>query len=345
MAVDATHKAERRRLASFRACTVTLVITSFVALFAWTGTVFNTLLHGARPQTVREAVQAATRTAPDGRPYVVMTAGTSAYFPFIGNLRCSLLHATGDGRMLLAALDRQVRTLGENANFIPITIGKPIDATKVAMFGSVEFRSITRRKLDAVHAVLKQGVDVFFVDGDVHMCDNLDWVFKTVSDFGASAGNILAQRASVTAELINSGVYFARADDANVALFEQLRTYDAANDQVAFNALMCRSQTGGHVSYGEGEDHGKPSKCTWTHPKRNISSEASFLPESRFPLGCTTVSGVRVRDLPRNSLAQKCRSRELTLVHFSCWSSWNKKSEMQARDMWLWNERTGKCTF
>lgn len=339
MVVDATFKAQHRRAATFRTCAGALAVTVGVLALAWAATALRAAMQPeVYASMLRHAMLQASRTAPDGRPYVIVTAANAAYLPFVANMRCSLERATGDARLLVAALDAEAHIGVSDVGSTPVSIGGGVAHAGVAQFGSSSFREITARKLEVVRAVLALGVDVLFVDGDVHFCDRFPEVFEVASTTGAA---IVAQRADVTAEVINSGVYFARAGADTIALLDALREYDAANDQVAFNALMCRQAMGGLKVLDERwTSSSQPERCVWR--ARNVS--VVFLPVERYPLGCTTIEGMRLGRMRPDEVAQRCGDKRFALVHYSCWGGWNKKAQMRRRGMWNWDEDAHLCT-
>lgn len=260
-----------------------------------------------------------------------MTAANYGYRSFVANLKCSLQQA-GNAQLLVASLDDKMNQyaleIGASSVLIPEL---SVESAGVAAFGSKAFATVTKRKLAVVRAVLETGVDVLFTDGDIFWC-GLD-----LTEFFRRDVDLVAQRTKVggRVEYLNSGLYYVSSTDDTLKLFDTLMKLDRADDQKSFNEVLCARDGRFYDSIWKNQ----PKYCVW----REHNVTAAFLPEQRFPLGCTMLDGVKVSEIKADKVRSMCRNKELEIVHFSCWSSWRKSMEMKKRGMWLWNEQDKKC--
>ena len=292
---------------------------------------------------LEEAVKSAMRTTKDEKPYVVMTMANYPYRDFTANLHCSL-KATGDGRLLVVSLDEEMHAYAQklgmsSAHFASLHSGL---TGRLHRFGTPEFRVVTKRKLAAVRAVLATGVDVLFNDGDVAWCDNVPYEF---ADFATDQNvDIAAQRTKLGTDRINSGVYFVRHSARTIALFDEMlrrsEFVEKNDDQEMFNDIMCRKGTGGSEIWNGGGWR-EPEFCHWEHGNVKMG----FMPEERYPIGCTKVEGKKLQQWNVKEVRSLCRTDtpKFALIHFSCWSIGSKHRAMNKMGLWRWNPKKQKC--
>lgn len=298
---------------------------------------------------LREAALSVAKMARDGRPYVLMTAATFGYREFVSNLHCSvrkyaeLLVISLDESMHRYALDSGLNSVLFISSSRDVNGNRNMkdgekDKDEMAKFGSKQFQAVTYQKLHAVRSVLALGIDVIFSDGDIFWCRSpsrvLDYINDDAVDSEYGRADIVTQYTEVVSrERINSGLYFAKSTPNNLRLFDTLISMNEKDDQVAINRLLCKDRVV--------DSSGKVKACR--NNDDNVNITASFLPEKKFPLGCTKFNQIRMSGLPAKFADNQCKAGEINLLHFSCWGAWNKKAQMAKRGMWLWDEPSKSC--
>ncbi len=306
------------------------VLTSLLAVmfFVFTGRVYDMKVRPVSTVTLKNAAELVSYTVGNGvfiRRFVIATAATHAYTDFVRNLACSL----APRHMLLLALDTQIYGEMMPAN-VRTVLFDTSGATGERRFGTAAFASLSRRKLAAAHAVLEAGYDVLFTDADVVWCDA-----EAVHEVAESAaGNaMVAQRAAVRGQTINTGLYYAKREAASLLRAAE-KWSRKGDDQWALNNVACERRFGGYRLY-EGD---VVAACDW-----NNSTRIGFLDDEKYPLGCTKIEGEQVRRHGKSFVAARCREKRAALLHYSCWSGGHKRKSMAARGMWLVEKETGKC--
>lgn len=288
-----------------------------------------------RRSIAREAMRAVSQVSDKGHRFVIATAGTYAYRRHVSNLACSLRPRY---KILLVALDSRIYSadniLPDNVRRLLLKSGRSSRAegySSLSRFGTNGFNSLTRRKLSAAIEILSAGYDLLFVDGDAVFCNPITGIAQLVSQDKDS--HIIAQRAAIRYQWINTGVYYARSTPATIALFRAAERFHLPqDDQAIMNKLACEPRYGGEKIYRDGKFHA----CRWRE-----TTTISFLPTEKFPLGCSKIDGRRVNSHRASTIRRFCISRRVALVHYSCFSSGNKKLAMKKHGMWLAKGITG----
>lgn len=224
----------------------------------------------------------------DGTPMVVMTAGNWPYRALLGNFACNMQRVGRSRGYLTVTFDAPTRAyvedvLGQVAYALPGSSagggggggqGKEEGsgnktaatvATGLADYNSADFRSVTRRKLTAVRLALSGGMDVLFSDPDVVWCADAAAGVTAYVGSPAAAGTDgpstpprsawgFAIQSDQPGNFLCSGFYLARSRPAVEALFDRLAAADGADDQAAFNTVLCEPAAGGRRS--------SPTTCT-----------------------------------------------------------------------------------
>ena len=309
------------------------IIASILAVFAviFTGQVDELATRTKAGISLKQAAEEVSYTTGNGlftRRFVIATAATYAYADFVRNLACSLaprhlLVLALDSKLPLEKMPMNVKIVHFDAN----------STTNIRyQFGSAAFAMLSRRKLAAARAVLEVGYDVLFTDADVVWCDS-EMVHEIADSVIASGNEMMAQRAAVRGQIINSGLYYAKMEASQ--LLEAAEKWSRrGDDQWALNNVACERRFGGERLI---EDDVVTS-CNW-----NNSTRVGFLEEDKYPLGCTSWNGNQIRTLDKSVVRGRCREKQTALLHYSCWSGGHKRKSMAARGMWLVDEKSGAC--
>lgn len=260
--------------------------------------------------------------------FVLTTVANKEYAHFTRNLACSLPNTP----IMLLGLDEPVRRVKMPRNVHRVMVHQ--QQTSQDDTGN-DFKQTSRRKLAAVAAVLSAGYDTLYTDVDVVWCDENGP--KELASFVESVpgAHIVAQRAAIPKQLINTGVFYARAGQSAVDLLaEAVKFPEPGDDQRALNAVACESKFGGQLLYHAGS----VKRCKW----RN-RTEVAFLPGQRFPLGCTPVDGKPLREQQSLAVKRICEIKRVALVHFTCWPRIYKQATMTSRGMWHVNKYSNTC--
>lgn len=274
-------------------------------------------------------------SAPHGGRFVILTAATWAYRQFVRNLACSLWRA-GRYELLLVALDsRMYHTwMPDNVRVVLLNATKP---QPLRYYNTGEFDLLSRRKFAATRAVLQTGYHVLFTDSDVVWCD------AAASEIALQSENahLVVQRAAVRSQAINTGFYYARATEETEMFLHAAQNFPhKSDDQTAANKIACdESYLGEQIHIGPGPSVDlQPSYCRW-----NDTATISFLPSERFPLGCTTVLGKKMRRHSPHFVQSSCSKQRIAFMHYSCYAGWRKKESMIRHRLWIYDEHRGIC--
>lgn len=303
--------------------------------------------------SLREALRNSARRGPRNTSFVLVTATSYPYRYFALNLACSL-RSVGDGRLLVIALDSRTLTWARMHKFAaallpPSGFYAPIEAEptpgadtrRTAIFGSRRFNTLSHRKVLAVRTILAEGYDALFADADMYWCSGGQLAHEIAMRTYASGAHMSFQRTVVGTQHANTGLYYARTSRDTIAFLDAVLLAGTArrDDQKVVNALLCDPSNGGdkvEVMRRRGKPY--PRYCVWRHRMR-----AAFLPERRFPIGCTMFRGKPLRKHSGLWLRTSCAKRSFTLLHFSCFSVRDKKRAMRKAGMWVVNERADAC--
>ena len=268
------------------------------------------------------------------RNFVIVTATTWSYRLFSVNMACSLKKRVP---IIFVALDRRVfywlRSLGYHSVLASDEIAHIEAKESAETFGTQEFNKVTQRKISAVRNIIKEGIDVLYVDGDIYWCDEngITEILEASRD-----ADVVAQRSHVAHMPINSGLYYVKSSYKVQKFLEdlELKATGDADDQVFFNRFFCKKNEGKALHNGT-KLIGCISK-NGTHLK--------FLSRFRFPIGCTRLKGRKVHAIEENPALVEgmCVKKNFGAFHFSCVKAQNKVSEMDARKMWIVGKE-GKC--
>lgn len=293
---------------------------------------------------LQEAALSVAKMGKDGRPYVLMTAATYGYREFVSNLHCSVRKYA---ELLVISLDesmhKEALEIGLNSVlFLPSSAqNRNVEGgnkDEMAKFGSKQFQAVTYQKLHAVRSVLALGIDVIFSDGDIFWCRSPSRVLDYIHTADGDSDIITQYTEVISRERINSGLYFTKSTPKNVRLFDTLISMNEKDDQVAINRLLCKDRV------LDTDTNGRVKVKYCRNMELDVNVTASFLPEKKFPLGCTKFNQIRMSGLPPRFADTQCKAGAINLLHFSCWGAWNKKAQMAKRGMWLWDETSKSCT-
>lgn len=290
------------------------------------------------------------------RRVVVVTAVNFAFREYLINLNCSLRRARASRpvRLLVVTLDARMKKWARRMRFESVYIGPAgvVNASEEAVFGTSAFNLLSKRKLYAVYRVLKTGVDVLFTDADIVWCgDVVGEVVRLM--YGEWAGAVgrrpgLLMQTAWPRSILNSGFYYARANEDVVRLFEAFLAYggDAENDQVIVNRVLCRVKGEGEVIYEKQEAvHASepirtmPLGCRW---KGRL--DVRILKAGRFPTGGKLVQGgKKLFHLTRREVMGMCDRDDVALLHNNCILSRKKKARFVVKGIWYVDEKGEGC--
>lgn len=304
--------------------------------------------HNSLQNATIESDSAVTRetdeTAINSEDVVILTAVNYAFRSHLANLRCSLKRLGLAQRLRVVALDDEVGKWAREAGFSVSEIddSEAFTTTEHAKFGSPAFNLLSKRKLDAVRAELLQGRNILFTDADVFWCG--DAVADVVA-IATKSGDDLVMQSAWPRSLLNSGFYFARANERTLALFNELLNYggSADNDQVIFNRLMCNKKFGGcvrkdpnHLGLRRAERN--PLGCRWK------DTNAGVLDRQRYPTGGEFVAGTKIFYLERTVLTKMCENRDFMILHNNCILSAKKTPRFVVKGFWYVAQDGVTCT-
>eukprot|EP00897_Mesotaenium_endlicherianum_P000853 jgi/Mesen1/10769/ME000091S10317 len=273
----------------------------------------------------------------DGLQVVILVAVTNGYADMLMNFVCNLRKLGLADNLLIAALDEDLYrfafTQGLAVYYENIADGlKSIDSQDCA-YGTQCFRQFTKLKSRAVLRVLKAGFSVLWTDVDIV------WYKDPLPDlmsFGPGTFPIQSNEPNETLpgtgiRRINSGFYFARADDATIEAFEAITDHAAhtkLSEQPSFYDVLC-GEKGELLVKEPGKE-----ECVWTNGLRTV-----FLDRARYPNGAVH------KFWDQEDVTRACKRKGCAILHNN-WISGkdNKMARMTKNGYWYYDTERRMCT-
>lgn len=268
----------------------------------------------------------------DENKTVVLVAVTAGYKEMLLNFICRL-REMGITNVLIAALEEDLykyaftQGLPVYLENIPATFGNL--STAECPFGSQCFRQFTKLKSRAVLNVLRAGYNVLWTDVDIA------WMKNPLPDMMSyGPGTLPIQSNEPNASIpgsgirrINSGFYYARADQMTIEAFQAIVTHAAGtklSEQPSFYDILCGVK---------GEKRVSDTECVYDNGLRTI-----FLDRKLYPNGAVYKIW-EAEDVTRECLGLGC------LMLHNNWiaGKGNKTERFVANGMWHYDVENRMC--
>ncbi|GJP65229.1 hypothetical protein CLOP_g22141 [Closterium sp. NIES-67] len=292
------------------------------------------------PHTMEQLLPVLARRVPDGQggelQVVTLVAVTAGYAEMLMSFVCRLRSLGLASNLLVAALDEDLYRFAFTQG-LPVYYEQASEEVKHMRasecgYGSQCFRHFTKLKSRSVLKVLKAGYSVLWTDVDIV------WFTDPLPDLlSYGSGTLPIQSNEPDANLpgtgvrrINSGFYFARADQKTVEAFEAITAHAAAtklSEQPSFYDVLC-GEAGELVAAGREE-------CVWKNGLRTV-----FLDRARYPNGA--VHGL----WEQKDVSRACAKVGCSILH----NNWISGREEKMRrflmnDMWHYDAERHMCVW
>eukprot|EP00271_Cylindrocystis_brebissonii_P002251 TRINITY_DN126_c0_g1_i1.p1 TRINITY_DN126_c0_g1~~TRINITY_DN126_c0_g1_i1.p1 ORF type:complete len:877 (-),score=90.30 TRINITY_DN126_c0_g1_i1:489-3119(-) len=308
------------------------------AAFALTSAVISAKSSsGAMPFSKDILLQRAARHV-GGLKVITLVAVSFSYANILMAFVCRLRKLGLADNLVIAAFDEEVYEFGVRRG-LPIYFEAASLVLRFDMSVRVKcyyrtdcFRQITKVKSRTVLSILEMGYSVLWTDVDVvWFSDPLPHLLSYGPDSLAIQSNEPDHtKAGTGIHRLNSGFYFARAEESTLEAFKSIVSHAAKSrrsEQPSFYDVLCGS-SGERVRAGE-------EVCVWTNGLRVV-----FLDRKMYPNGA--VHGLW--DLTNTT--EGCEALGCVILHNN-WIAGQeaKEKRMVLQDLWKYDVKTGMCIY